>query len=165
MACIDLDAGAGIRLYKVGIIVTAIPTSTVYPGCTVELGSNNTALVIVRHLLRYRAFCIDPSEERTDCGRCRRIPSGSGWSSLPSLWGLTQGCPRPPVSTLRTAAAAAKGRNRPSSCAAARQHLVASPLPCICESDCKHYNPLTDEMRVDVVTSADFVVADCRSAM
>ena len=53
MACIDLDAGAGIRLYKVGIIVTAITTSNVYPGCTVELGSNNTALVIVRHL-RYR---------------------------------------------------------------------------------------------------------------
>ena len=41
-------AGAGIRLYKVGVIVNALPGSTVYPGCTVELGSNNTALVIVR---------------------------------------------------------------------------------------------------------------------
>ena len=42
-------AGAGIRLHKVGVIVNALPTSTVHPGCTVELGSNNTALVIVSH--------------------------------------------------------------------------------------------------------------------
>ena len=41
-------AGAGIRLHKVGVIVNALPTSTVHPGCTVDLGSNNTALVIVR---------------------------------------------------------------------------------------------------------------------
>ena len=47
-------AGAGIRLHKVGVIVNALPTSTVHPGCTVELGSNNTALVIVRPLLPHQ---------------------------------------------------------------------------------------------------------------
>ena len=46
---IGVIAGAGIRLHKVGVIVNALPTSTVHPGCTVDLGSNNTALVIVSH--------------------------------------------------------------------------------------------------------------------
>ena len=30
---------------KVGVIVNALPTSTVHPGCTVDLGSNNTLLL------------------------------------------------------------------------------------------------------------------------
>ena len=70
-------AGAGIRLHKVGVIVNALPTSTVHPGCTVDLGSNNTALVIVSHAghAPSAAFSIF-AEHRTG----RRTASGSGSS-------------------------------------------------------------------------------------
>jgi hypothetical protein len=60
---IKIENCAGVRIFQVGISVSADPTSVVEPGCGVSLGSDNAALVIVNSFwiwVELSSFLIGP---------------------------------------------------------------------------------------------------------